>query len=553
MDADNDTTCRDLLVALLPADYLPLDDVLRVYVPCVLEDGGSLSSGSMRPDSDCTTFSTDPALDTLLRFLKSRFLKFARTRPAARAAGSSGAEKAAAIEEIDAVIAIIWPQTRAMWTPRRASSSSMTASPRRSPLFRRTSRRPPPPSTPPTSHPRREALLPRPLRQSQPPPSVVRTIRRSSRPSRHRKGTSWSTHFWTDAYGTIHARHYTYEASIMQAEVGGALRALTPPSVRDLVKRLTKYPIPDAAFDIQADKAAMTLDMRVPYQQLKYKHVTAGASCMRNEYLRCMPALHAFRTSIKASVGREVRFDKMHAYNADIEAARLEAPADIKWPEQDGHHGIPADSQRAARIAREESFAEAVGAFVLTAVERVLGVSFDPSTCSTDTNPVVTDFLAELFLDHDPTVAEVATVSEDAVAKARSMLHLPTRWKGAGFRRMASVRDAAFIGCMHDILPSYAAVVREALGRPQAATFGHLIDADARVMKREAKAEAGSHKDLTTFLDHANNSLLQNEVCTLPITCRERLLFGKLDAESGMWTVAIPTARTVVTPYAELR
>lgn len=90
MDADNDTTCRDLLVALLPADYLPLDDVLRVYVPCVLEDGGSLSSGSMRPDSDCTTFSTDPALDTLLRFLKSRFLKFARTRPAARAAGSSG-------------------------------------------------------------------------------------------------------------------------------------------------------------------------------------------------------------------------------------------------------------------------------------------------------------------------------------------------------------------------------------------------------------------------------------------------------------------------------
>eukprot|EP00873_Tetraselmis_striata_P020844 jgi/Tetstr1/441108/TSEL_029376.t1 len=52
------------------------------------------------------------------------------------------------------------------------------------------------------------------------------------------------------------------------------------------------------------------------------------------------PALHAFRTSIKASVGLEVRFDKMQAYNADMEAARREAPADIEWPELDGHHGI---------------------------------------------------------------------------------------------------------------------------------------------------------------------------------------------------------------------
>eukprot|EP00873_Tetraselmis_striata_P017004 jgi/Tetstr1/437268/TSEL_025998.t1 len=52
------------------------------------------------------------------------------------------------------------------------------------------------------------------------------------------------------------------------------------------------------------------------------------------------PALHAFRTFITASVGLEVRFDKMHAYSADMEAARREAPADIEWPELDGHHGI---------------------------------------------------------------------------------------------------------------------------------------------------------------------------------------------------------------------
>eukprot|EP00873_Tetraselmis_striata_P001488 jgi/Tetstr1/421752/TSEL_001211.t1 len=51
------------------------------------------------------------------------------------------------------------------------------------------------------------------------------------------------------------------------------------------------------------------------------------------------PALHAFRTSIKASVTLEVRFDKMHAYIADMEAARREAPADIRWPMLDGQYG----------------------------------------------------------------------------------------------------------------------------------------------------------------------------------------------------------------------
>eukprot|EP00873_Tetraselmis_striata_P013523 jgi/Tetstr1/433787/TSEL_002413.t1 len=211
------------------------------------------------------------------------------------------------------------------------------------------------------------------------------------------------------------------------------------------------------------------------------------------------PALHAFRTSIKASAGLEVRFDKMQAYNADMEAARREAPADIEWPGLDGHHGIAvlnvplgspeyvqAYMRGKAEELREEAFAEAVDATILAAVERVLGVSFDPSTYGTDTNPVVTDFLAELLHDPDPMAAEVATLSEDAVAMARCRLDLPTRLKGAGIRRMATVRDAAFIGCMNAILP------------------------------------------------------------------RERILFNQLDAVSGMWTVAIPTARTTMTPH-ELR
>eukprot|EP00873_Tetraselmis_striata_P023365 jgi/Tetstr1/443629/TSEL_031627.t2 len=173
-----------------------------------------------------------------------------------------------------------------------------------------------------------------------------------------------------------------------------------------------------------------------------------------------------------------------------------------------------------------EAFAEAVDATVLAAVERVLGISFDPSTYGTDTNPVVTDFLAKLLHDPDPMAAEVSTLSEDAVARARSRLHLPTR---------------------------YAAEMREAWGRLQAATAGHLSDADSRVMELEVEAAFGSQKELSAFLDKANNSRrLRNEVCALPVTCRERILFNQLDAASSMWTVAIPTARTVMTPH-ELR
>eukprot|EP00873_Tetraselmis_striata_P025386 jgi/Tetstr1/445650/TSEL_003455.t1 len=186
---------------------------------------------------------------------------------------------------------------------------------------------------------------------------------------------------------------------------------------------------------------------------------------------------------------------------------------------------------------------------------------FDPSTYGSDTNPVVTDFLAELLHDPDPMAAEAATLSENAVAsRAHSMLHLPTRLKGAGIRRMATVRDAAFIGCMNDTLPrvltrnsdtntptpgfcdpqlgfvlgrgsfnatssarryehflndargsgSYAAAVHEAWGRLQAATADHLSDVDARVMEREAEVASGSQKELTAFPDHANNSRLRN-------------------------------------------
>eukprot|EP00873_Tetraselmis_striata_P000478 jgi/Tetstr1/420742/TSEL_011819.t1 len=227
----------------------------------------------------------------------------------------------------------------------------------------------------------------------------------------------------------------------------------------------------------------------------------------------------------EASVGLEVRFDKMHACCAVMEAARREAPARIGWPELDGQHNIP--------------------------VLNVLGVSFDPSTYRTDTNPVVTDFLAELLHDPDLMAAEAATLSEDAVPIARSRHHVPARFKGGSIRRMATVRDAAFLGSINDVLsrfltrnfdtntltPSffdsplesilgrgsfnatssarrydhflndahmsgrYAAAVREAWSRLHAAIAGHLSAAIACVIERGADAASGSQKELAAFLD----------------------------------------------------
>eukprot|EP00873_Tetraselmis_striata_P036179 jgi/Tetstr1/456443/TSEL_043171.t1 len=194
------------------------------------------------------------------------------------------------------------------------------------------------------------------------------------------------------------------------------------------------------------------------------------------------PALHAFRTSIKASVGLELGSPEyVHAYmggkaeelREEVDASMsklLSAKPSRRYTHALHHRGRAPHAWAVLKHCMQhkagywlrnclpsevETFAEAVDATVLAAVERVLGVSFDPSKYGTDTNPVVTDFLAELLHDPDPMAAEVATLSEDALARARKRLHLPTRLKGAGIRRMATVRDAAFIGCMNAILPRF--------------------------------------------------------------------------------------------------
>eukprot|EP00873_Tetraselmis_striata_P027484 jgi/Tetstr1/447748/TSEL_035081.t1 len=119
------------------------------------------------------------------------------------------------------------------------------------------------------------------------------------------------------------------------------------------------------------------------------------------------------------------------------------------------------------------SFAEAVDATVLVAVERVLGVSYDPSMYGTDTNPLGS------VLDRG---------SFNAPSSARRYDHFRNDARGSA---------------------SYAAAVHEAWARLQAANAGHLNDADARVMEREAKAASGSQKGLMEFLDQANNSRFQ--------------------------------------------
>eukprot|EP00873_Tetraselmis_striata_P027283 jgi/Tetstr1/447547/TSEL_034926.t1 len=263
----------------------------------------------------------------------------------------------------------------------------------------------------------------------------------------------------------------------------------------------------DAEYDIPVDEAAMTVDMRVPYQLHLKHHVAAGPSGTRNEYFRCLVGKYApasGHAAVRASMGRSQGGGAAVVDNMKEDNVSVLAPSQLGVGTSAANslliHGVRLIAEKlGARVPSShcmhhmtgywlcnclpsdvEAFAEAMDATVFTVVERVLGVSFDPSiTYGTDTNPVVTDFLAELLRDPNPTAAEAATLSENAVAMARNGLNLPiTRLKGAGIRRMATVRDAAyFIGCMNDILPSYATAVREARGRLQAASPGHLSDA----------------------------------------------------------------------------
>eukprot|EP00873_Tetraselmis_striata_P003206 jgi/Tetstr1/423470/TSEL_014151.t1 len=277
--------------------------------------------------------------------------------------------------------------------------------------------------------------------------------------------------------------------------------------------------IPALLASLSTDSHLIVDDQSAPVQSEDGVHhgaplaTTSFCVAIHPEMKRCDSTFGGVR-------GLEVRFDKMQAYIADMEAARQYVQAYMRGEAEELRDEVDASMSKllSSKPSRRythalhhhawallkhcmqhmagywlrnclpsevEAFAEAVDATVHAAVERVLGVSFDPSTYGTDTNPVVPDLSAELLHDPDPMAAELR-------------------------------------------------------GRY------------AREMEREVEAASGFQKEPTAFLDQANSSRLRNEVCALPVTCRERILFNQLDAALGMWTVAIPIARTVLTPH-ELR
>eukprot|EP00873_Tetraselmis_striata_P020665 jgi/Tetstr1/440929/TSEL_029198.t1 len=277
--------------------------------------------------------------------------------------------------------------------------------------------------------------------------------------------------------------------------------------------------------------------------------------------------------SAPASVGLEVRFDKVHAYIADMEAARREALANIEWPELDGHQGIPVLNMPLGSLGYVHAYMHGKTDELQDEVDANLSklVSAKPSRRYThalhhhawamlkhcmqhmagywlrNCLPSEVEAFAEA-VDAGPHGgrAEAATLSEDSVVMARNCrnkLQLPTRvLKCTGIRRMATVPDAAFIGlspylaearsfnatssaCQYDhflsdarVSASYTAAVREPWQRLQAAIVGHLCDADARVMEREAEAASGSQKEMTAFLDQANNYRFRIEAVPLSNT-----------------------------------
>eukprot|EP00873_Tetraselmis_striata_P041380 jgi/Tetstr1/461644/TSEL_006744.t1 len=78
----------------------------------------------------------------------------------------------------------------------------------------------------------------------------------------------------TEAFYAGHARQRRTDADLFAALLVG-----TPDTVVALLRDKhpsRSHPIPDAAYDIPVGEAALTVDMRVPYQQLK-QDVAAGS------------------------------------------------------------------------------------------------------------------------------------------------------------------------------------------------------------------------------------------------------------------------------------
>eukprot|EP00873_Tetraselmis_striata_P002360 jgi/Tetstr1/422624/TSEL_013430.t1 len=160
-------------------------------------------------------------------------------------------------------------------------------------------------------------------------------------------------------------------------------------------------------------------------------------------------------------VGLEVRFDKMHAYIADMEAARREHMADIEWRELDGHYGIPVLNAPLGSPGYVQAY--------MRGKAEELREEVDAS-------------LSKLLF------AKPSRRLSPYLAEAASTQLLPRRYD----HFLNDARGSA----------GYAAAVREAWDRLHAATACHLSeDADARVIELKAKAASGLQNELTVFLD----------------------------------------------------
>eukprot|EP00873_Tetraselmis_striata_P043659 jgi/Tetstr1/463923/TSEL_008730.t1 len=190
----------------------------------------------------------------------------------------------------------------------------------------------------------------------------------------------------------------------------------------------------------------------------------------------------------------------MHAYNANMEGARREVSADIGWPESDGHHGIPILNMplglprymQAYMCGKAEELQEE--ALLKHCMQHMAGYSL--SNCL----PSKVVAFAEAV---DATRVEATSLREDAVARAHRKLHLPTRLKDAGLRRMlATICDAAFIGCMNDILPMFLTRNSDT-NTPTHNFFDPLLES---VLGRSSFNASSSARRYDHFLDNARGS-----------------------------------------------
>eukprot|EP00873_Tetraselmis_striata_P021135 jgi/Tetstr1/441399/TSEL_029646.t1 len=106
---------------------------------------------------------------------------------------------------------------------------------------------------------------------------------------------------------------------------------------------------------------------------------------------------------------------------------------------------------------------------------------------------------------------------------------------------MATIRDAAFIGCMNAILPRFL-TRNSGTNTPTPGFFDPQLGS---VLGRGSFNANSSARQYDHFLNDAHGS----DSYAAEMREAERILFNQLDAASGMWTVAIPTARTAMTPH----